>query len=186
MLDFDFDVPSLIFIGARLGIRVRRIGHTLSAGRRGGCPPGMPEPGCQCPFPPAGQPAHRLSEPGLGPGLHPDIRSSLIDSSRHPLLKLTSVGTEHNNICLPAATGQASQGRQAKTENIQMLRFPFSLGVALALLGVAAAYAPILGMRLQTSLPSRLSSMVLRKSFVSRCRAQASDNLTGAKFEEKV
>ena len=141
----------------------------------------MPEPGDR-----ASQPAHRLSEPGLGPGLHPDIRSSLIDSSRHPLLKLTSVGTEHNNICLPAATGQASQGRQAKTENIQMLRFPFSLGVALALLGVAAAYAPILGMRLQTSLPSRLSSMVLRKSFVSRCRAQASDNLTGAKFEEKV
>ena len=66
-----------------------------------------------------------------------------------------------------------------------MLRISIFTAISLVLIGAAAAFAPSAMLGLRTNPIFRMAPAV-RRSVFSGCRAQASDKLTGAKFEETV
>ena len=74
-----------------------------------------------------------------------------------------------------------------------MLRVAFGVVVTLAVFGVATAYVPTSFLPLRThaarsisSAMQRIGTVSLKRNILSTCRAQASDQVTGAKFEETV
>jgi hypothetical protein len=77
--------------------------------------------------------------------------------------------------------------------DIKMLRFAFGVVVTMAFVGVVTAYAPSSFLPLRThaarsasSVMQRIGTVSLKRNILSSCRAQASDQMTGAKFEETV
>jgi hypothetical protein len=78
-------------------------------------------------------------------------------------------------------------------QDIKMLRVAYGFVVTIAFFGVVTAYAPTSIMPLRThaarsisSVMQRIGTASLKRNILSSCRAQASDQMTGAKFEETV